>query len=247
MKLNNFHTQILILVLSLISLSCTSNTQYPNNQLTIGRSVSGRPIDISIHGSGPNKTLLLASIHGSEPAGTPILQKLQKHLRLNPQLLQGNTVIIIPIANPDGYAKKRRYNKNNVDLNRNFPAKNRKSSKKYGKKPLSQPEAKALYDALNTYKPNKVISIHQPVNCLDYDGPGLSLATAMSKVSDLPVEKLGARPGSMGAYVEEFLNIPIITVELSKNAHKLSPDKLWQKYSPMMFVAINFKNENSKQ
>ena len=42
-------------------------------EVTLGQSVAGRPIIARVYGDGPETVLILASIHGSEPAGTPQL------------------------------------------------------------------------------------------------------------------------------------------------------------------------------
>lgn len=95
-------------------------------------------------GSGDEVVLVLASIHGSEPAGTPLLEQLFEHLTAHPELLNGRTLIAVPVVNPDGYAKRRRLNSNGVDLNRNFPAKNRQERRLHGAKGLSESESRAL-------------------------------------------------------------------------------------------------------
>jgi protein MpaA len=60
----------------------------------------------------------------------------------------------------------------------------------------------------------------------------------MGRVCDLPVNKLGSRPGSMGAYIGETLGIPIITVELRATDNSLSADELWAKYGRALVAAI---------
>ncbi|MGK0352252.1 MAG: succinylglutamate desuccinylase [Planctomycetota bacterium] len=42
--------------------------------------------------SGDEVVLVLASIHGSEPAGTPLLERLFEHLTAHPELLNGRTL-----------------------------------------------------------------------------------------------------------------------------------------------------------
>ncbi len=204
----------------------------------IGHSVQGRPIECHRFGSGPETILFLASIHGSEPAGTPLMWKLIDQIQKDRRLLNGRTILVIPVANPDGYALKVRENVNEVDLNRNFPADNRINITEYGTRPLSEPESKALYDLILQARPARVVSIHQPLKCIDYDGPGQAIAENMGRVMPLPVTKLGARPGSMGAYVGETLGIPIITVELLATDHRLTADELWARYGRGLVAAI---------
>lgn len=204
----------------------------------IGRSVQGRPIECFRFGDGPEVILFMASIHGNEPAGTPLLYKLVEHLQKDRRLLANRTILIIPVANPDGYAKKTRENINEVDLNRNFPAANRINITEYGTRALSEPESLALKEAIEVNRPAMIISIHQPLSCIDYDGPGQSIAENMGRVCDLPINKLGARPGSMGSYVGETLGIPIITMELRLTDSSLSADELWGHYGRALVAAI---------
>jgi hypothetical protein len=79
-------------------------------------SVEGRPIPMEVLGDGPGVLLFLAVIHGNEPAGAPLLHHLSRHLRLHPELLTDRSVILIPIANPDGMVHGTRGNSNGVDL-----------------------------------------------------------------------------------------------------------------------------------
>jgi protein MpaA len=184
----------------------------------------------------------VATIHGNEDAGTPLVEKLADHLEVNRELLQGKRVILVPVANPDGHAANTRSNARGVDLNRNFEAANRENSRQFGMVGLSEPESRALHGLIVTYRPRWIISIHQPLNCIDYDGPGQRLAQSMGDHCALPVKKLGARPGSLGSYAGVTLGIPIITVELPANASSLGADELWQRYGKMMLTAISYQD-----
>jgi len=205
-----------------------------------GYSTKGKPITYTTLGNGENVTLLFASIHGSERAGTPILRHFQNYLLENCELLDGKTVIIIPIVNPDGFEKKTRYNANGIDLNRNFPAPNRENSKTNGSFALSEIESYELYKIINIYKPSKILAFHEALNCIDYDGPAEELAKRLADKCKLPFKKVGARPGSLGSYVGLELNKQIITVEMTKDDSKASEAKLWNDYKDMLIEAINF-------
>jgi len=204
-----------------------------------GNSVSGRVIEYTKLGSGSNVILMFASIHGNERAGKPLLNKFQTYLEENCTLLRGKTVIIIPVVNPDGLAKNKRFNINGVDLNRNFPAGNRENDKHGGSFALSEIESYILYRLINTYKPGRVIAFHEALGCIDYDGPAEEFANRLAAKCELPVHKLGARPGSLGSYVGLELNLPIITIELTKDDSKKSADQLWRDYKDMLIESIN--------
>ena len=204
----------------------------------VGTSVEGRPIMCLVLGAGPDVTLIMATIHGNEPAGTPLVRRLATHLRQNPEILEGRKAVLLRLANPDGLAHKSRYNTHGVDLNRNFEAANRLNSKQSGLTALSEPESRAIRQVILQYKPDRIVSIHQPLACIDYDGPAQGLAERMGQYCALPVKKLGARPGSLGSYAGLTLGIPIITFEMLGSDSQLGSEALWQKYGRALLAAI---------
>ena len=117
----------------------------------VGSSVRNTPIMTHVFGQGPNVTLILATIHGDEPAGTPLLRTLAQHIKNNLELANGRTIILLPLANPDGLAQNTRYNAKGVDLNRNFSAANRINSDATGRFALSEPEARIIADLIDQY------------------------------------------------------------------------------------------------
>lgn len=208
----------------------------------IGRSVAGRAIEALTVGEGAIAIMLIATIHGNEAAGTPLLERLAREAATGPQWMRDRRLIIVPNANPDGFALVRRGNAHGVDLNRNFPASSFTSRRRHGQQPLSEPESLALHDLILQHQPDRVISIHQPAACLDYDGDAAALAQAMNEAMPeqyrLPVSKLGAYPGSLGSFAGVDLGIAVITVELPGAAHQLSDDELWSRYGAMLIAAV---------
>ncbi len=204
----------------------------------LGRSVENRTIVCRVLGDGGETVLLMATIHGNESAGTPLLHYLAEHLKTKPELLRGRRAVLVPLVNPDGHQRRSRYNAHRVDLNRNFPAHNRKSRKRYGASALSEPESRAIETAIARYRPSRIISIHQPKACVDYDGPAEDLAKLMGAIGDMKVRHLGSRPGSLGAYAGETLGIPTITLELPGRASRMAPQALWRRFGPMLIAAV---------
>jgi len=208
---------------------------------TLGRSVQNRPIESIILGQSYDVTFILAAIHGNEPAGARLAERLVEHLQKNPELLQGHQVIILPVANPDGVAHGTRFNANGVDLNRNFATSNRQNSAQHGYTALSEPEARVIHQVIQQYTPDRIVSIHQPLTCIDYDGPATALASHIAQNCDLPIRRLGAQPGSLGSYAGLTLRIPIITLELPANADQLDQESLWRRYGPALVAAITYR------
>lgn len=208
---------------------------------TIGTSVEGRPLRCARFGAGET-VLVLASIHGNEAAGTPLLLRLARELASTPDWAAGRSVIVVPELNPDGLAAGQRHNARGVDLNRNFPAANFSERRNHGDTPLSEPEARALHALILEERPARILSFHQPVNVLDWDGPAEELALAMAAASDLPARRIGSRPGSLGSWAGLDLGIPIVTVELPRAADALDEAQAWERYGPMLEAAIRFPN-----
>jgi protein MpaA len=206
----------------------------------VGKSVQGRPMMSLTLGQGTDVTFILATIHGNEPAGTPLVRRLSAHLRQNPEILNGRKVVLLRLANPDGLIHNSRYNAHGVDLNRNFEAANRLNSRQTGLTGLSEPESRAIKKMILRHRPDRIVSIHQPLNCIDYDGPARVLAEHMGQYCDLPVRKLGARPGSLGSYAGVTLGIPIITFEMNQADSNLDSEALWRKYGKALLGAIVF-------
>lgn len=209
-------------------------------RFVIGRSVEGRPIECMEFGKGEEVVLILASIHGSEAAGTPLLRRLAQYIVEHAELVENRRVVMIPVANPDGVGRGMRHNARDVDLNRNFPASNYESDAHHGGSILSEPESRAIHTVMETCRPSRIITFHQPLACIDYDGPAEALAEAMAAHTSLPVRKLGARPGSLGSYAGVTLGVPIVTVELPHDAGNLDEAELWNRYGGMLLAAVRF-------
>ena len=216
---------------------------FPAQYRIVGTSVQQRPIMCLVLGDGSDVTFIMASIHGNEAAGTPLVRHLASYLRQRPEILAGRKVVLMAVANPDGMVNGSRYNAKGVDLNRNFEAKNRVNSKEAGLTALSEPESRVLEQVIDQYTPDRIVSIHQPLNCIDYDGPAQMLASHMGQYCALPVKKIGARPGSLGSYAGVTLGIPIVTFEMLPADSQLNSEALWQKYGRALLAAIVYPNQ----
>jgi len=209
--------------------------------ITFGNSVAGRPLIATIHGDGGHgetTILILATIHGNEAVGTPLVKWLDTYLTQHPEVVVGKRVILVPVANPDGMADRTRANHHGVDLNRNFPASNYTAVSSHGNAALSEPESRALHDFICKYAPSRIITLHQPLTCIDYDGPAEPLARAMAAHTRLPLKKLGGLAGSLGSFAGENRHIPVVTVEFSRGDNDLTAEGMWYRYGRMMLAGI---------
>jgi len=190
----------------------------------LGRSTNGTPIEMHLIGTQPRPTLIFGAIHGNEPTSAALAKKFLAWCIENPGELRGCSVAIIPVANPDGLEARTRGNANGVDCNRNFPARNWARSQPThrffgGVAPGSEPETRAIVNAVTSLSPRQIISIHSISNgrfCNNFDGPGKSLAEAMAACNQYPVKaSIGyPTPGSFGTWAGIERSIPTVTLEL---------------------------------
>ena len=211
-----------------------------SRDITLGKSVKGAPITMQIFGSGSPTVFVMGGIHGDETTSVDLTTNLIASLQKHPEQFDGKLVAILRIANPDGYAAKKRVNAHGVDLNRNFPASNYKGSRRYGNESASEPETRAILSALDQLNPSLIISIHSIDNgreCNNYDGPAERYAKLMSKFNKYPVApNIGyPTPGSMGTYCGIDQKIPMITLELPRGA---SGEESWKRNKEALLAAI---------
>ncbi len=179
-----------------------------------------------------DKTVLILGVfHGDEQDGEYLIRE---YIKLNPKIYK-NRLIFIPVVNETGKVQNRRVNKNGVDLNRNFPTSNWELSKVKddyfgGEYKGSEIETRQLIKIIEHFKPNCILSLHQPYRCVNFDGPydeTLKIAQKVSQINGYKIqENIGyPTPGSFGTYCGIELRIPTITLELPENENK---NTLWQ-------------------
>ena len=186
--------------------------------------------------------LVIGVFHGDEPEGEFLVKNLMQEIEKDPGLTGSNNVLFIPCLNPDGKHKNTRVNSNGVDINRNFPTKNRIDPEKNdefnaGPEPASEIETRFIIDIMDEYNPNRILAIHSPYKVINYDGPADEIAEKMSKFNGYPVQiDIGyPTPGSFGTYAGKERNIPIITLELPENC---SLENLWLENKKALYYFI---------
>ena len=218
-------------------------------QIVLGASVNGSPIHLYLFGAPAPQpsdvTLVIAAIHGNETPAVRFGQRLVQHLRDHPDAAGGRAVAVIPVANPDGVAGRSRTNGNGVDCNRNFPASNWKKTPRgwshAGSSPASEPETRAIMAAIETLRPARVVSVHSPLRCNNYDGPepAATLAALMSRHNGYPVTPtIGyATPGSFGSWAGIDLGIPVVTLELPG---RIAGEQAWQENLDAILAVVRY-------
>jgi len=195
---------------------------------------------VEILGNGPVNLHFHAGIHGSEPEGVDLLERLEKTLQSRPDLVEGLRIILVKKANPDGLARHTRYNANGVDLNRNFPARNwkRLPRGRSGAVPLSEPETRALADLFLRWPPALVVTLHAARRSVNWDGPCADLAAGMAERNGYRLEStVGyATPGSLGSWMGKDRGVPVITLELRRGR----PGELWEENREALLEAVRW-------
>ena len=131
--------------------------------VVIGHSVQGRPITARRIGdpSSSRKVLVVGAIHGDEGAGRRIVKLLAAD-----RAAGSSDIWLISTVNPDGSQRATRTNARAVDLNRNFSRGWRASAPGRldysGRRPFSEPEARAVRRLVLRLRPRVTIWFHQP-------------------------------------------------------------------------------------
>jgi hypothetical protein len=190
----------------------------------IGYSSRNNPINAFTFGSGEMHILVFGGTHGDEPTSVAVVEAFVASLKQEP-VPQNISITIVPRVNPDGLTAGTRTNSNGVDINRNFPsnswvAEAPKSRYFPGKKAASEPETRALMSVIEKSNPILIISIHAPLDCINWDGPADEVARLMSEASGYPLQPyIGYKtPGSLGSFAGTDRKIPTVTLELPDGA-----------------------------
>jgi len=138
----------------------------------VGYSVEGRALTAHRFGIGERILLLVGGIHGGYEANTvALIEALIAHFAATPvDVRAGITLILIPVANPDGLARgdnfEARFNGSGVDLNRNWgcgwsrDAVWRNQPVNPGGGALSEPETQALSAYILRVRPVTALFYH---------------------------------------------------------------------------------------
>jgi protein MpaA len=131
-----------------------------------GDSVLGRPILVRRSGelTSDFKVLLVGSIHGDEPQGIRIIDRIN---RLLPDGPDGIDLWTVRTVNPDGTRAGTRKNARGVDLNRNFRFRFDPSltgGYESGPSPFSEPESRTVARIARRARFDLAVWYHQPWN-----------------------------------------------------------------------------------
>jgi len=191
----------------------------------VGRSVEGRPIEVyRRRADGEHLTLALGGFHGDEPKSVYVACRLIDTLASFGSESRIGSWLVVPLVNPDGFARRKRRNANKVDINRNFPTVNwspgnRRSRMHGGPAAASEPETRCVIDLIEAERPTRIVTLHSIGGhryCNNYDGPAAGWARRMTRLNGYPARaSIGyPTPGSFGTWAGIERRIPTITLEL---------------------------------
>lgn len=231
-----------------------------------GLSVQGHPLVYAVFGNpkATNTSLVFTAVHGDEITPFYLGIRLATWLQENQESLRDIRVVLAPLVNPDGFFVKprTRVNARGVDVNRNFDTKDWRSralvawKKRFrsdprrnpGKTPSSEPETLFQEELIHRVKPQKILSIHAPLNFLDYDGPSAMSLVRFPKEyvqeclklrSKLKAISGGFFPGSLGNFAGQELGIPTLTLELP-SADPAKAESYWKLFNQGIQVMMEY-------
>jgi protein MpaA len=186
----------------------------------IGTSTDNRPI-VAYRAGQPGKPVVavVATMHGEEDFGQYVVHGLMEG-----RPIRSVDLWLVPVLNPDGLAKDRRWVAGQVDLNRNFPDRFvvRANS---GSKAASARETRLIMKFLDRVHPRYVVSWHQPLNAVDsYRVKDAGLMRRLSAGLSLPIRSLNCNSsctGTMTGWYNAHHAGAAITVEYKATARSL--------------------------
>lgn len=146
----------------------------------LGRSLEGRPIRAWRIGNarGKQRVLVVGCIHGNECAGVAVTQRLVNLVRPI-----ATDLWAIQYLNPDGYARRSRFNARGVDLNRDFLA-------------ATQRETRIARKLILRLRPDVTIWFHQPQWVVRAWGRSGGMARRYARLAGVPYRAMAWPRGS---------------------------------------------------
>lgn len=142
----------------------------------LGRSYEGRPISaVRVAGQGP-RILVVGCIHGNECEGIEVTKLLERSAATT-------DVWLVHQLNPDGFARRSRFNARGVDLNRDFLA-------------ARERETRIARKLVLRLRPDVTIWFHQPQSVVRAWGRSRGMARRYARLAGVPYRALRWPPGS---------------------------------------------------
>lgn len=145
----------------------------------VGRSYEGRAIYAAKIGNGPTRVFAWSQMHGNEPTHTVSILDLLDLLQSQPDspaaraILDGCTLTLVPMLNPDGAERYTRRNAQDIDVNRDALH-------------LATPEGRLLRHLVETVKPQFAFNLHNQQARTSVDGKHVAAVSLLVPPIDVP-------------------------------------------------------------
>lgn len=193
-----------------------------------GKSAKGKDIEGYVIGEGKKTIFIFGGIHGNEIGTVPLLERLLIELKSNNDLLSKDIrLVLLPVANPDGYYDRMdKLNANGVNLNLNFDTTEWQhygpdEGQWAGDKPFSEPESNVIKSIVEEYKPKMMLSFHSQgsysipeENKASYDLAYWYAQKTGYYYNDTMFDYFGT---ATRWFTEHYENVGAITIELSSH------------------------------
>jgi predicted deacylase len=145
----------------------------------VGKSYEGRAIYSVKIGKGPARVFAWSQMHGDEPTHTVSILDLLDLLQGQPDsptaqaILEGCTLTLVPMLNPDGAERYTRRNAQDIDVNRDALH-------------LASPEGRLLRQLVETVKPQFAFNLHNQQARTSVDGKHVAAVSLLVPPIDYP-------------------------------------------------------------
>lgn len=176
------------------------------------QSTEERPIYTRTLGTGSTKILILAGLDGTDRAAVKWIDRLGSTMLSQPEKYAAVQVTLVRAVNPDGLLKKQVGNTRGVEINRNFPVKEKRQLAQgaAGPFPTSEVETRAVMQLIAQTAPHRVLLLQSQAGDTSdcwYGKTCEGLARKLEVEHRWSARQFDAEkmPGSLDAYADEVL------------------------------------------
>ncbi len=195
----------------------TPGAAAPRSTRVFGRSAQGRALSVTTVGdpAAPVRVLVVGCIHGNEPAGVGVVDRL---VPASPP--PGVALLLVRTVNPDGERLGTRQDARGVDLNRNFPTRwapaGPHGSTYYpGPSAASEPETRAVMRLVAQQRPAVTVWYHQHLDLVDLSGGDPAVSRRYARRAGMRAAQLQRFGGSVATWQNAtYADATAVVVEL---------------------------------
>lgn len=170
-------------------------------------------------GQGSLRTLVVAGLNGEDRGAVRAVEELIPQLEKQEAVLNEQTLLVVPLANPGGLQAGRRFNNRNVDVNRNFPGRRYRPQAEFsGTCPASEAETQQLLRLMFEFQPERVIHVVEDplATRVHFNRAATELAGQLQQQHQVAIERLDLErlPGSIEEFADGTFHVPVLVIGL---------------------------------